>query len=886
MPRVLLMPTKRLLALSAALLSVAIAGCDKAEDGTDGSVGVLSLFDPVAANPSLCGAPAIPYPNNALFADGTSPTGLTPDATLNIPSTASTALAANLTDGFSTTASIFTDVLGAVDYDTVSGAVVILEADATPRILVPGVDYTIQPSIAMAQVSGTGGCAIDAAANTLPAKFQPISQQRSRILIEPLKPLAASTTYIVAVTKNLLSRDGIPAKPNEFFPLVNSDTKLCKLSGAESGTELACSDPNAPAAAATATGAVVLNFLAPPPTCPTCTSAAVKLATLETLRRNLVRPTVSAFKSLANALRDPDIADSDLVIAWSFTTQSISATLATVNAIATAKTFSVGAVPNAGAGDLDSNGRLGTGELGIAGLANTADIFVGTFNAVPYYLDDASSTTDAASQGGFWLNNGTVTTGASAVVPFLVADFDGNPATPSTPAPCAFFTTVPTSTTNCYRIPLERSTENLPIMITVPKTAKPTSGWPVVIFQHGITGNRTQMLPIGAALASAGFVTVAIDLPLHGLIGPASPTNPFYTSVERTFDLDLVNNTSGAPPGGDGTDPSGTHFINLSSLITSRDNLRQAVADLIHLTRSLGAADPMNLDGAAGDDIDETRIYFSGISLGGIVGTTLLGVNTEIKAASLSVPGGGVAKLLDASASFGPRIAAGLAGVAFSTALSGVSSPFEGTDTYETFVRFAQHLVDPGDPINFAVAANANHRIHLTEVIGDTVVPNEALTTCPAPGELTLGIGATAISNAVADTRQAACLAAGALVGSNSTTAALCPGIVTTGVCASSASQDETLISGYLSGTEPLFGEMGLTVTGPLTPPGTAANQSNVDGLDVAVQFAVGTHGSLLTPAGPGGATQFLAVTCEMQRQTVTYLASNGTQLQVGGTCP
>jgi alpha-beta hydrolase superfamily lysophospholipase len=45
-----------------------------------------------------------------------------------------------------------------------------------------------------------------------------------------------------------------------------------------------------------------------------------------------------------------------------------------------------------------------------------------------------------------------------------------------------------------------------------------------VIFQHGITRNRTDIFAIASTFAAAGFVTVAIDLPLHGL--PSS--NPFY----------------------------------------------------------------------------------------------------------------------------------------------------------------------------------------------------------------------------------------------------------------------------------------------------------------------------------------------------------------------
>ena len=904
-------------------LCVAVVGCDKAEDEISVTgVGAVSLFDPTAVNPSLCGAPAIPFPNNALFASATSPTGLTTDATLNIPSAASTAVAANLTDGWSTTASAFFDVVGLVDYASAANGLIVLETAPTPRILTLGVDYTVQPSIAMGQATGTGGCALDANVNTGLARFLPILQQRSRILIEPLIPLKASTTYIVAVTKGLKAANGASVAPNEFFPILNSDTRMCRLRpggvNLEAGTEIACDDAAAPNALAASidpvlglVGGVTVNPAtgAPVPAGPA--AAAIRLTTLETLRRNLVRPTVTAFRNLANPLLATPVDDDDLVIAWSFTTQSIGATLQTLNAIQTAKTFAV------------ANTGLTTAAVGLPG---TADIFAGTLNGVPYYLDDAAGVNDPAPLTGFWHNNGAVTAPANGgFVPFA--------STPAALAPCTgapFNFLAPVSTTNCYRIPVANgndaqgnpwgSLENLPVIITVPNATsgqtKPASGWPVVIFQHGITGNRTQALAIAPTLASAGFVVVSIDLPLHGLVPAGSvatcgstANNAFYIpgGVERTFDLDLVNNVTGAA-GPDGiTDCSGTHFINLSSLITSRDNNRQAVADLIHLVKSLQAADPVNLDGAAGDDIDETKITFAGISLGSIVGTTLLGVDTGanatadgtdegIGAASLSVPGGGLGKLLDASATFGPRIAAGLAGTAFAGAgTSGTGSPFEGTDTYETFVRFAQHLVDPGDPVNYAVSANANHRIHMTEVIGDTVVPNNATTTCPAPNLLTPGIGATAApDNSIAATRQAACIAGGLLVGPNQVTGAptnACPGIAAAGVCAGTASKDEVLLTGFLSGTEPLFGEMGLTVAGPITPDGVAtappacANNTNAAGLHIVVQYAIGTHGSLLTPAGPGGATQFLAVTGEMQRQVATFLASNG-QTLAGTGCP
>ncbi len=409
----------------------------------------------------------------------------------------------------------------------------------------------------------------------------------------------------------------------------------------------------------------------------------------------------------------------------------------------------------------------------------------------------------------------------------------------------------------------------------------PVGGWPVVVFQHGITRNRSDMLAVAPTLAAAGFVVVAIDMPLHGLV-PAGSTatcgstsnNPFFAgAAERTFGADYVSNTTGAA-GADGiVDCSGTHMVNLASLITSRDNLRQAESDIIHLAKSVNSLD---FDANAGtDEIAETQLRFLGQSLGAIVGTTVLGVNSDFGAASLSVPGGGLGKLLDASASFGPRIAAGL----------GALGVFEGTDTYETFVRFAQHLTDPADPINFAVAANANHAIHLTEVLGDAVVPNAADSTCPAPADLPSGIGATAAGFASAAETAAAAGAAGAAL------LALCPPLVLPPdpPLAAITYQDEVSITGFLSGTEALFATMGITNVSDMGGVPFAA-QANETG-DTVVRFLPDTaeHGTLLSP-GAGSVADpdatFAAATCAMQKQSATFLASNGALLPIGGTCP
>ena len=339
------------------------------------------------------------------------------------------------------------------------------------------------------------------------------------------------------------------------------------------------------------------------------------------------------------------------------------------------------------------------------------------------------------------------------------------------------------------------------------------------------------MLAIALSLAKAGFATIAIDLPLHGLASDnplyknkllaGSPAASLMTENERTFDADFVNNQTGAAGKDDKVDGSGTHFINLASPITSRDNLRQGAADILVLAKSLAN---LNTDGVAGGDIDTSKVTFTGISLGTIVGTVALGADNlkTIGAASLSVGGGAIPKLLDASKSYGPIIANGLKG-------NGV---LEDTDTYETFMRFAQTLVDSGDPINFAAAAKNNHAIHFTQVLNDLVVPNAAL-----KGDAT-------------------------------------------------ATQDKIGATGFLSGNTALARAMGFSDKKEIDI--ATVTKQNLTGSSW-LQFNQGTHGSLINPAAPTGDTAtdaekatFLSITTEMQCQTVNFLATGGAVVPVG----
>ena len=160
-------------------------------------------------------------------------------------------------------------------------------------------------------------------------------------------------------------------------------------------------------------------------------------------------------------------------------------------------------------------------------------------------------------------------------------------------------------------------------------------------------------------------------------------------------------------------DPSGSYIINLTSLLTSRDNLREAAIDIVQLVTSLPNLD---LDGDTVPDVDPARIHYSALSLGGIVGTVANAMPISTVSAYLNVPGGGVANLLRESAALSPIINAGLASKGL----------LPGYTLYEQFFRDAQTVVDAGDPINYIAAAVAARPVLLTQVLNDTVVPNTA----------------------------------------------------------------------------------------------------------------------------------------------------------------
>ncbi|MFO1388254.1 hypothetical protein [Cellvibrio sp.] len=317
-----------------------------------------------------------------------------------------------------------------------------------------------------------------------------------------------------------------------------------------------------------------------------------------------------------------------------------------------------------------------------------------------------------------------------------------------------------------YRFPFAAKTtdESVPLQVTLPeKTWVPgyaaslncgqiyaASGYPVVIYVHGITSDRTSGLALAHTLASRCIATVAIDLPLHGVAANSafvsvlnvekSQMIPFATLYGADAPHERHFNVAG--PGGapapmnfaapTANDGSGAQFTNLGYLLNTRDNNREGVVDLLNLNASLKGLDTDFVQ-AQGAKLNLSNVNVVGHSLGGILGTVFTAVNqaaianeaklglasnlNPVRSLVASVAGTQVAQVLVNSATFSSVINAGLA-------KAGVNP---GTSNYEKFMYAAQSAVDSGDPVNFSqLVATLGVPVLLQQVKDDQVIPNGA----------------------------------------------------------------------------------------------------------------------------------------------------------------
>jgi len=487
-----------------------------------------------------------------------------------------------------------------------------------------------------------------------------------------------------------------------------------------------------------------------------------------------LEPVRVAVNSMIDAAVGSGVEEAGIVQAWTTLTQSITPVMTSVKNASAAG----GAITMAATG--------ATTAAFNPALPGIADVYIGTLD-VPYYLTRPATRNDVSGISGFWRGLG------------------GSFLTRLNPTPVA------------------NSIETIPVLMSVPNASsgqlQPASGWPVVIFVHGVTADRTNMLAIADSMAQAGFAVIAIDQVLHGLTVDTDPPNPLLASntlfpndSERTFGIDLANNETGEA-GPDGVaDTSGTHYYSPARLLSSRDNLRQSAADLLVLSASIG-----NISAVA---LDANRKALIGHSLGGATATVYAALDDSLSSVSLGMPAAGLVRTTITSRSFGPPLIAGLAA-------AGIEA---GTADFEQFLVAAQTIVDSGDAINFGAQAASMHPVHMIEVVGDGIDPATAdtvvlnnIVNVPLPGDQANGATMTA---PLAGTEALA-----SVMG-------LCPGIVAPGLSCMT------------------------TVTANTSGPGL-------------VKFTAGDHGSLLSPAAS------LDATVEMQSQLATFAATNGTLISI-----
>jgi hypothetical protein len=395
--------------------------------------------------------------------------------------------------------------------------------------------------------------------------------------------------------------------------------------------------------------------------------------------------TMSMELSAAAAGVNPD----DIVLSWTVHTQSISPVLQAMRKFAQP------------ADTIIAPSGLNTSAVGGFGLA---DIYIGVIT-VPYYSGIPSSENPTAPLTEFWKAS------PGAYIP----PFDQIP----------FLDPTSTNLTVANPFPVPTGMQTVPLLVTVPNEdsgfTKPENGWPVVLFMHGLTRNRTDMLAIADTIARTGRVAVTMDLPLHGVVPDVEPQlAPFYIentpfapiANERTFDVDYWNAAEGTlGPDGLG-DQSGLWNFFPGNLQGTRDHLRQGEVDFSVLALSL---QNMSVDGDATPDLNAFDVSLVTQSVGGYFGVPVAAVEPILSRLYLNVTGGGVVRSLDGGF-FGPNF--------LQPFLKALADLEPGTADYEQFLLVAQTLMDSGDGINWGALAASKMPVIHNQILEDEVVPN------------------------------------------------------------------------------------------------------------------------------------------------------------------
>ena len=258
--------------------------------------------------------------------------------------------------------------------------------------------------------------------------------------------------------------------------------------------------------------------------------------------------------------------------------------------------------------------------------------------------------------------------------------------------------------------------------VFLPSSPEPATGYPVVIYGHGFGdsqwGGPTAVAPV---LAQAGFATVAINAVGHGFGGGSQVIITDPSGKVTTF-----------AAGGRGVDLNGDGQIGPyegclamnPSQVALRDCLRQTALDLTQLVRTIQGGLDLNGDGQP--DLDASKIYYVGESLGSMYGTIFSALEPAVRASVLNVGGGTVEDIVRWSSSY-HGLAAALLAAHIPSLLN------EGTDFNDNYVFPYQPVLVNEVPGAIAIQ-NAFELYEWFDSLGDPVYYAPHLADSMLPG--------------------------------------------------------------------------------------------------------------------------------------------------------
>jgi hypothetical protein len=267
------------------------------------------------------------------------------------------------------------------------------------------------------------------------------------------------------------------------------------------------------------------------------------------------------------------------------------------------------------------------------------------------------------------------------------------------------------------------------ITIALPLGNVPPAGFPVVLLQHGLGGDRSFLLALADTFAKQGWASVAIDAVTFGARA-ALPVNTADSA--STFAWSGAAAYKGPDGFVDAPAKPTALFGDFLSFGAARDQFRQSVIDL----GTLGAvvADPKLdlgplLQAVPGAKLDASRIGYVGDSFGGILGAMVAAVDPTIHHFVLNVGGGGIVTEVLSNAPALATLVSTAGGLNFGI-------PRDRLDGTHPIGGVLQSILDPADPLTharaivqspvvFAGKKNPPKSVILIESLWDEIVANE-----------------------------------------------------------------------------------------------------------------------------------------------------------------